>query len=136
MYKRMEAIQGKAVPVCLGSIDMRRPFYLCSGVLIVHLMLLSWGGEEVESCRLSRARWDREMKRTLLDVERLGVDQGDLRLPNVLWSTELRRVMLIDFEYGSIRETSNDKNENGKRVFAERDGNVASKKLRIGPTDG
>ena len=28
----------------LGSLDMTRSFYWCSGVLIVHLMLLSWGG--------------------------------------------------------------------------------------------
>ena len=125
MYERMTEVQGRVVPVYLGNIDMTRPFYLCSGVLIVHLMLLSWGGEEAESCGLNEARLKREIKRTVLEVQQLGIDQGDLRLPNILWNEELRRIMLIDFDYGKVQELSKD--GTGKRALAERDENIVSK---------
>ncbi len=46
MYKRMENIQGNAIPVYLGSVDLTSTFHLITGAAIVHLMLLSWGGEE------------------------------------------------------------------------------------------
>ena len=104
MYGHMHAVKGRAVPLHLGSIDLARPFYLCSGVLIVHLLLLSWGGDEAAHCGLDPARLERETARTVRDITRLGVDQGDLRGSNLLWSEELRRVLLIDFEYGTIRE--------------------------------
>jgi hypothetical protein len=78
MYERMETIQGKAIPVYLGSIDMARPFYLYSGVMIEHLMLLLWGGEEANRCGLDGDVLKREMKRTTNNVQRLDVDQGDL----------------------------------------------------------
>ena len=123
MYGHMHAVQGRAVPVHLGSIDLARPFYLCSGVLIVHLLLLSWGGDEVTRCGLDPARLEREMARTVRDVTRLGVDQGDLRWPNLLWNKELRRVLLIDFEYGTIREERKGQGiRNKKKIITDKTG--------------
>lgn len=128
MYERMRAIQGRAVPVYLGSIDMTRPFYLCSGVLIVHLMLLSWGGQVADDCGLDPARLRRETERTVLDVRRLGVDQGDLRGPNILWNEELSRAMLIDFDFAKLHNAAKDGIGERTRTLAERDGNIVSKK--------
>jgi hypothetical protein len=125
----METIQGEAIPIYLGSIDMTRPFYLCSGVTIEHLMLLSWGGEEADRYELDGDVLKREMKRTTNDVKRLGVDQGDLRSPNILWNGELGRVMLIDFEYGNLKEMS--KTETEKRALIEKDGNIARKRVKV-----
>ena len=98
MYRRMDVIQGKAIPVYLGNMDMRRPFILCSGVCITHLMLLSWGGEEAWRCEVDPAQLKQETARTVAQVERLGIDQGDLRAQNLLWNPYLKRVMMIDFE--------------------------------------
>lgn len=40
MYKRMNTIQGKAIPVYLGSVDLTSAFHLTSRTAIVYLMLL------------------------------------------------------------------------------------------------
>ena len=106
IYDRLKEIQGKAVPIYLGSIDLSRPYWLTCTTAIEHISMLSWGGEEAWRCDdiVDRPRLIRETKRTVKDVCRYGVDQGDLREPNVLWNQELGRAMLIDFEYGTMQD--------------------------------
>ena len=107
MYKRMDNIQGKAIPVYLGNIDLKSPFHLTTQVAIVHLMLLSWAGEEGWQCGIKSERLWLETVRTNHEVAALGVQQGDLRRQNVLWNFELDRAILIDFEYAHIKEEQN-----------------------------
>lgn len=107
MYKRMDAIQGKAIPVYLGSIDLQAAFHLTSRVAIVHLMLLSWAGEEAWQCGIKAERLWLETARTNAEVAALGVQQADLRRQNVLWNFELDRAILIDFEYAHVEEAQN-----------------------------
>lgn len=107
MYKRMDAIQGKAIPVYLGSIDLKAALHLTSRVAIVHLMLLSWAGEEAWQCEIKAERLWLETARTNAEVAALGVQQADLRRQNVLWNFELDRALLIDFEYSHIEEAQN-----------------------------
>lgn len=105
MYQRMDAIQGKAIPVYLGSIELKAaPFHLTSRVAIVHLMLLSWAGEEAWRCGIKADRLWLETARTNAEVAALGVQQADLRRQNVLWNFELDRAILIDFEFAHIEE--------------------------------
>ena len=104
MYKRMKTIQGKAIPVYLGSVDLAAAFHLTTRTAIVHLMLLSWAGEEAWRCGIEPERLWLETLRTHHEVAALGVQQGDLRRPNVLWNYELDRAILIDFEYAHIDE--------------------------------
>ena len=104
MYKRMNTIQGKAIPVYLGSVDLTSPFHLTTRTAIVHLMLLSWAGEEAWRCEIEPERLWLETIRTHHEVAALGVQQGDLRPQNVLWNNELDRAILIDFEYAHIEE--------------------------------
>lgn len=56
MYKGMDALQGKAIPVYLGNVDFKSPFWLTTSVAIVHLMLLSWAGEEAWKCGIESKR--------------------------------------------------------------------------------
>lgn len=63
IYDRLEEVQGKAVPVCLGSVDLPRIFWLTITVAIEHGLLLSYGGEEAWRCGLEQKRFDYEMKR-------------------------------------------------------------------------
>jgi len=37
------------------------------------------------------------------EMRRQGVVHGDFRRPNILWSQEIQRVMLIDFERATLR---------------------------------
>lgn len=104
MYKRMDALQGKAIPVYLGNVDFKSPFWLTTSVAIVHLMLLSWAGEEAWKCGIESKRLQLETSRTYNEVAALGVEQRDLRPPNILWNFELDRAILIDFEYACINE--------------------------------
>lgn len=104
MYKRMEPIQGKAIPVYLGSINLASAFHLTTRTAIVHLMLLSWAGEEVWGCEIKSQRKLYETLRSYYEVAAMGVQQGDLRNPNVLWNYELDRAILIDFEFAIIDE--------------------------------
>ena len=104
MYKRMDTLQGKAIPVYLGSTDLTSPFYLTTSVAIVHLLLLSWAGEEAWRCEIEPERLRLETIRTNGEVAALGVQQGDLRPQNVLWNFELDRAILIDFDVADINE--------------------------------
>lgn len=106
MYERLDAIQGKAIPVYLGRIDLKAAaaaFHLTSRVAIVHLILLSWAGEEAwRQGGIKAERLWLETARTNAEVAALGVQQADLRRQNVLWNTELDRAILIDFEFAHI----------------------------------
>ena len=104
MYKRMNTIQGKAIPVYLGSVDLTSPFHLTTRTAIVHLMLLSWAGEEAWRCKIEPERLWLETIPTHHEVAALDVQQGVLRPQNVLWNNELDRAVLIDFEYAHIEE--------------------------------
>lgn len=60
MYKRMNAIQGKAIPVYLGSVNLTSAFHLTTRTAIVHLIWLSWGGEEAWRCGIEENRLPRD----------------------------------------------------------------------------
>ncbi|KAI9777152.1 MAG: hypothetical protein M1816_004909 [Peltula sp. TS41687] len=138
VYERLEEIQGTAVPVYLGSIDLPRILWLTCSIAIEHVILLSWGGEEAWCCELEPRRLARETRRTVKEVQRLGVNQGDLRQPNLLWNEELGRVLLIDFENGKMGEMPQGMKVSGrdqikdKRTLEEIDGNDQSAKSEKG----
>ena len=96
MYDRLRSFQGKKVPVYLGNIDLEQP-WLDLGVRIIHMLLLSWGGERVDKFKGVK-NLEMEVKRFESEVARLGVQHGDLRRPNMLWNEEVDGVMFIDLE--------------------------------------
>jgi len=100
MYGQLEKIQGTAVPVYLGNIDLDEWYNLDLGVRILHMLLMSWGGEDIERSEMvNQTPWlQDEVQRTVDDVRRAGIDQMDVRSPNILWNQEVQRAMLIDFE--------------------------------------
>lgn len=93
VYKRLETLQGIAVPVYLGNIDLLEKYYLAVGVKIRHMLLLSWGGHMI-----GWENYGEDVRRTVQEVTEAGVAQSDVRDPNLLWNEERKRVMLIDFE--------------------------------------
>ncbi|KAK9318807.1 hypothetical protein V1517DRAFT_334523 [Lipomyces orientalis] len=107
VYSRLESLQGEVVPVHLGIVNLARGYILPGAARVLHMMLMSWGGEmaagadvpdlAVELRRSSRAVWSE------------GVDHGDEREPNILWNRERRRVMLIDFDRATLRPAAKHK---------------------------
>ena len=96
MYGLLRSIQGKKIPVYLGNIDLIMPWRDLH-VKLIHMLLMSWGGEEVNLVHPKR-RFDTEIKQFETRLARLGVQHEDLRRPNMLWNEETGGVMFIDFE--------------------------------------
>ena len=104
IYRRLAKLQGTAVPVYLGNIDLKEWYYLDPGVRILHMLLMSWGGglaDEDEAMRNTPAL-RKGIQRTTAEVREAGIDQMDVRSPNLLWNREVQRVMLIDFERAAL----------------------------------
>jgi hypothetical protein len=100
VYQRLQHLQGICVPVFLGSVDLKQPYYYDFQVRVIHMMFLSWGGERIGDCIAEDTRQERsqELVRSVHAIHSTGVIHGDIREPNALWNIERGQVMLIDFE--------------------------------------
>lgn len=94
VYRQLVVLQGSVVPVCLGLVDLRRAYVLTGGARVSRLMLLSYAGETAQPEQVDE-EVEAELTKTLWAH---GVEHGDLRLANVLWSEEQCRLMVIDFD--------------------------------------
>lgn len=104
IYRRLTKLQGTAVPVYLGNIDLDQWYYLDLGVRILHMLLMSWGGDpaDEDEAMKNTSKLQKRITQTVTEVRRAGIDQMDVRSPNLLWNQELQRVMLIDFERAAM----------------------------------
>lgn len=102
IYQHLRSLQGRAIPVCLGAIDLVHPHYYDIGVRIVHMMLLAWGGSCLEGKDEHQRPLSNHIRHAVDAIHKAGVLHGDLRMANMLWNQESRRVMLIDFERAKI----------------------------------
>ena len=100
IYRLMSKLQGIAVPVYLGNVNLTEWYYLDAGVRILHMLLMSWGGNfaHENSSVKNSSELRKEIKRTTAEMEAQGIHQMDIRPPNLFWNQEAQRVMLIDFE--------------------------------------
>jgi hypothetical protein len=46
VYQHLNEVQGQLVPVYLGNISLACPYFLDVGVRIVHMLLMSYAGEQ------------------------------------------------------------------------------------------
>ncbi|KAI1145039.1 hypothetical protein F4825DRAFT_474969 [Nemania diffusa] len=108
VYERLKPAQGTSVPVFLGDVDLpttlRRTYYYDFRVQIVHMMFLSWGGENL--CNVVNMDHDddykealnAEISRALQAIHDQGVMHLGIQPENILLrNPETREVMLIDF---------------------------------------
>lgn len=77
VYRQLDEVQGELIPVFFGNISLVRPFFLDTGVRIVHMLLLSWAGEQAHKDLMLAIGRD-------LAAETSGVVAVVIRLPNVL----------------------------------------------------
>ncbi|OAA34680.1 hypothetical protein ISF_10003 [Cordyceps fumosorosea ARSEF 2679] len=99
IYQRLEKLQGDVVPVHLGMVSFRPGYLLPGGAYIIHMMLMSWAGVEMDTTR-SNLEW--EVQRSIQTIYENGVDHQDEREPNLLWNAERCRVMVIDFDQATV----------------------------------
>ncbi|KAL1995015.1 hypothetical protein VTN49DRAFT_1202 [Thermomyces lanuginosus] len=96
IYRILQKVQGSAVPVFLGAIDMALTYFLHGAGSIRHMLLMGWGGEKFASVD-DNPMLSREISRSKDELRLCGVVHEDLRLGNMLWNEELGRVLIIDF---------------------------------------
>ncbi|KAK2625378.1 hypothetical protein QTJ16_005747 [Diplocarpon rosae] len=104
VYQYLDEVQGELIPVYLGNISLVRPYFLDIGVRIIHMLLMSWGGEQAQKDTMLAIGQDlnAETIKAITKIRSYGVEHHDVRSANVLWSAETRNVMLIDFERSEI----------------------------------
>lgn len=102
VYEYLNKFQGTQIPVCLGSVNLNKPFYMNRLDEIVHFLLLSWGGKDMQEAKPSSCNFYEEATRFETVLGHVGVEHGDIRPPNMLWNKELDRPMLIDFDQARL----------------------------------
>ncbi|KAK9243167.1 hypothetical protein V1506DRAFT_545264 [Lipomyces tetrasporus] len=58
VYRVLQKAHGSAVPVFLGTIDLKLTYFLQRGGCIKHMLLMSWGGEQVDLVKDEVELWD------------------------------------------------------------------------------
>ncbi|KAI4117555.1 MAG: hypothetical protein LQ345_002234 [Seirophora villosa] len=101
IYDRLRKLQGQLIPVCLGNIDLDVPWYGL-GVNLVHMLLMSYGGEYVVQERTRDQIQHAEDFETTIAA--FGVQHKDMRSRNILWNQEIGRWLFIDFERSTTFE--------------------------------
>ncbi|RAK90890.1 hypothetical protein BO79DRAFT_82035 [Aspergillus costaricaensis CBS 115574] len=97
IYQILQSVQGSAVPVFLGPIDLDMVYFLHGAGEIRHMLLMGWGGENVRRLMENNPTIQRAISRSERKILSLGVVHDDLRLENILWNEELQRALIIDF---------------------------------------
>jgi hypothetical protein len=142
VYEHLDKVQGDLIPVYLGSISLVHPYFLDVGVRIVHMLLMSWAGEQARQDLMLLMGRDltAETNRAVTKMLDYGVDHLDIRPPNVLWNSEIRNVVLVDFERSRIlkqlpvlQETSPNRKRKHLQFDPEASCRNSSDKLFINP---
>ncbi|KAG5778490.1 hypothetical protein H9Q73_007844 [Fusarium xylarioides] len=97
VYTRIEPLQGHVVPVCLGSIDLDKPYPLAAAD-VVHMLLMSWAGDALTP----DDEFLPELPRFQELLHTCGVIHDDLRQQNLVRNHERGHIMLIDFNLAII----------------------------------
>ena len=86
VYQHRYKVQGELIPVYLGNISLVRPYFLNVGVRIVHILLLSWAGEQARKDLILAMGWDLaiETSRAVIKILDYGVEHYDVRPLSVL----------------------------------------------------
>ncbi len=137
VYRHLDEVEGELIPVYLGNISLVRPYFLDFGVRIVHMLLMSWAGEQARKDLMLAMGRDLAVETSGAVTKMLGcgVEHRDVRPPNVLWNAEGGKVMLVDFERSEIlkevpvlQETS----PNRKRKYLHFDPEASCRSLSDG----
>ena len=105
IYDRLSPIQGRHIPVCLGSINLVLPYHYDSGVYM-HFMFLSWAGRPLFECfgKVNKAGFIDKVTTIFKAVRELHVLHRDAEPRNILYNTISDSVMVVDFERAELHD--------------------------------
>ncbi|KAJ5129157.1 uncharacterized protein N7515_005196 [Penicillium bovifimosum] len=127
VYHILRKVQGLAVPVFLGTIDLAKIYFLHGAGEIRHMLVMGWGGESTTSMEL--APWLRhEIRKTNREIKALGIIHDDLSRDNILWNKELGRALIIDFHRSTLKCRPTLQRSVKRRLFPEAED---PKRLRV-----
>ncbi|KAI0095725.1 hypothetical protein GGR51DRAFT_544705 [Nemania sp. FL0031] len=103
VYDQLHTIQGKYVPVCLGTVDLVLPYYYDGGVF-THFLFLGWAGRPLFDLP---SEADKTAIVDAVDagfkaVHKLHVLHGDAEPRNLLYDAGNGNVMIVDFERAQL----------------------------------
>ncbi|OAX77549.1 hypothetical protein ACJ72_08151 [Emergomyces africanus] len=101
IYRVLQKAQCSAVPVFLGTIDLKLFLFLHGAGDIRHILLMDWAGESIDNVKNKKVL-SHEISRSKREIRMLRVVNNDLRPANMLWNDELRRILIIDFHRSDI----------------------------------
>lgn len=106
IYKRLRPIQGLQIPVHFGNIDLIQPYYYDGIAMIVHMILLSYGGIPISQHMNdeNEQHVTHQLKHSVEAIHRIKVLHQDVETRNFLWNAEVGRV-IVDFERAKIWES-------------------------------
>ncbi|KAF7549501.1 hypothetical protein G7046_g8336 [Stylonectria norvegica] len=97
IYSHLRDLQGKFIPVCLGFVDLIKPYYFNSGVYKA-FMFLSYGGRPVlKGLREVKTNIVKKILTALGRLYQHGVLHRDAKPRNVLYDKCTGRCMIMDF---------------------------------------
>jgi len=98
MYDRLIAIQGVFIPVCIGNIELVRP-WKSDGRVNFHFMFLSWAGRSLLDCsgRFDEAAVAGGVAKIFKAMHKLRVLHCDAEPRNILCG-EYGQLMAVDLE--------------------------------------
>jgi hypothetical protein len=98
-YNQIRALQGYHIPVCLGAIDLDKPYYYNCGVY-VRFLFLSWAGQPLFRCirHDNKEHLYGKVETVLKALHKFKVLHRDAEPRNLLYDVENDQVMIIDLE--------------------------------------
>jgi hypothetical protein len=102
VYKILRKAQASAVPVFLGAMDLAKVYFLHGAGPVRHMLVMGWGGESIATMKMTPELCC-EIRKSIKEIRALGVRHEDLKQDNVLWSGELKRVLVVDFHRCTLK---------------------------------
>lgn len=105
VYERLQALQGKFIPVCCGVVDLPKAYKSTESRAVQHLLLLSWAGETlnargpvIDQFGIDFSALEPQLLSGLEQMHEKQVVHGDAERRNMIFDRESQRLMIVDFE--------------------------------------
>ncbi|THY76182.1 hypothetical protein D6C87_03173 [Aureobasidium pullulans] len=105
VYERLQALQGKFIPVCCGVVDLPKAYNTTESRAVQHLLLLSWAGETlnargpvIDQFGIDLSALETQLLWGLEQVHEKQVVHGDAERRNMIFDRESQRLTMVDFE--------------------------------------
>jgi hypothetical protein len=104
VYHRLSTIQGVHVPVCLGIVDLLRPYYYDCGVY-TSLLFLGWAGKPLSGYinKSSQQHLQDKAMTAFRALHELHVLHRDAAIRNIVYDKPNDNLMIVDFERAKIQ---------------------------------